>query len=161
NHAHPNSYQSFNEHILYPEDHEYLYSKNQDKLEQVLLLYIIAQNNKMNEEIQVEQYRLQELEDSLSVNDADGQEYNKNRIVLQEDHENQNCEQHYDYKQQHDNEQYHDQKQSYNYRNCNNELYGYKNHNRELPLKEVKINSYLSEISNLEHHRPKGIHPND
>ncbi|CAG8705190.1 19001_t:CDS:2, partial [Racocetra persica] len=68
--------------------HEYSpnsYLKNQDKLEQVLLLYVIAQNDKVNEEIQVEQYELQELENSLSVNDTDSQEYNKNRIVLQED----------------------------------------------------------------------------
>ncbi|CAG8542649.1 20752_t:CDS:2 [Racocetra persica] len=130
------------------------YLENQDKLEQVLLPYIIAQNDKVNKEIQIEQYRLQELKNSLSVNNADDQKYNKNRIVLQEDHENQ----HHDYKQQHDNEQYHDQKQSYNYRNCNNELYGYKNHNRELPLKEVEMNSYLPEVLNPEHYRPKG-HP--
>ncbi|CAG8753406.1 18313_t:CDS:1, partial [Racocetra fulgida] len=70
-------------------------------------------------------------------------------------HDNQNCEQHHDYKQKHDNEQYYDQKQSYNYGNCNNELYRYKNYNCELPLSEVEINSYLPEVSNLEHYRPK------
>ncbi|CAG8768910.1 7882_t:CDS:2, partial [Racocetra persica] len=48
-----------------------LYLENQDKLEQILLLYVIAQNDKVNEEIQIEQYRLQELENSLSINDAD------------------------------------------------------------------------------------------
>ncbi|CAG8742498.1 32289_t:CDS:1, partial [Racocetra persica] len=39
--------------------------------------------------------------------------------------------------------------------NYNNELYGYKNHNHELSLKEVEINSYLPEVSNLEYYRPK------
>ncbi|CAG8841024.1 10541_t:CDS:1, partial [Racocetra persica] len=72
-----------------------------------------------------------------------------------QDHENQNCKQYHNYKQQYDNEQYHDQKQSYNYENCNNKLYRYKNHNCELPLKEVEINFYLFEVSNLEYHRPK------